>query len=210
MLSTAVLAMLLAAQTSLSCTDKVAVPLPDHMASMPGMTMDGMQGASGQQALMVCPVVLALIVVSALLIAGAALSAWSNPHRALLQRSILTALAGLPALPTAGAVALAGAGAVAAMIWLERSGPPALPVCVMLVALLAGCALVATVSCIAFGRIAIALGRRLMLAIVAAIARSSNAPAAHRRTFVVPLASVYGASLLAAGRGLRAPPPFVR
>jgi hypothetical protein len=209
MLSTAVLAMLLAAQTSLSCTDKVALPLPGDMAAMPGMGMTGMEGAQGH-AMMICPVVLALIATSALLIAGAALSAWTNPHRALLQRSILSVLARLPALPTAGAVALAGAAAVAAMIWLERSGPPALPVCVMLVMLLAGCALVATVSCIAFGRIAIALGRRLILAVAAAIARSSNAPAAQRGTFVAPLASLYGASLLAAGRGLRAPPPFVR
>jgi hypothetical protein len=210
MLSLAVLAMVFAAQTSLSCTDKLAIPVPAAMPSMPGMDMTAMQGPLGHQAMMICPVVLGLIATSALLIAAAALIWWRDPHRALLQRSILAALAGLPALQTAGAIALMGAGAVVAMLRLERSAPPALPVCAMLVALLVACALVATVLAIACGRIAIAFSRRLVLAIVAAVARAGQAAAAHRGEIVSPLTSAYCASLLAAGRGLRAPPSFVR
>jgi hypothetical protein len=210
LLSLAVLAMVLAAQTSLSCTDKLAIPVPATMPSMPGMDMAAMQGPLGHQAMLICPVVLGLITTSALLIAAAALMWWRDPHRALLQRSILAALAGLPALQTAAAVALIGAGAVVAMLRLEHSAPPAVPVCAMLLALLVACALVATVFAIACGRIAIAFGRRLMLAIVAAIAQSGEAGAAHRGEIVSPLTSAYRACLLAAGRGLRAPPSFVR
>jgi hypothetical protein len=206
LLSSAVLAMVLAAQTSLACTDKVAIPVP---AAMPGMDMSAAPGALGQ-ALMICPLVLALSAVSALLILGAVALLWRDPHRALTQRSIWLALARLPPSRTAVTVALAGGIAVAAMLWLDRSGPPALPICALLVAVLVLCSLTATAACIAFGRIAVALGRRVMLAIVAAIARTSASPAARCFEFADRIACSAGVCLLAAGRGLRAPPSFVR
>jgi hypothetical protein len=209
LLSSAVLAMVLAAQTSLACTDKVAIPVPAAMPSMPGMEMAGLPGPV-DQALMICPLVLVLSALSASLILAAAVLLWRDPHRAVTQRAIWLALASLPPSRTAVAVALAGGGAVAAMLWLDRSGPPALPICALLVAVLVLCSLSATVVCIAFGRIAMTLGRRLMHAIVAAIARTSVSPAARCFEFADRIASSACVCLLAAGRGLRAPPSFVR
>jgi hypothetical protein len=205
LLTSATLAMVLAAQMSLACTDKVAVPVADDMMSaMPGMAM----AAHGP--VMVCPVVLILIVVSALLSACAAAMQWRDPHRALAQREFLQTLARLPPARTAGTLALAGTSAVGTMIWLERSGPPALPMCALLAALLFACALAATLCAIAFGRVAVAFGRRLILAIAGAIARASDVPAPFARQRVPVVARGHGVPLLAAGRGLRAPPLFVR
>jgi hypothetical protein len=198
--------MVLAAQTSLACTDKVAIPVPEAMPPMPGMEMAGPVG----QALMICPIVLALSVASALLILAAAVLLWRDPHRAVTRHSICWALASLPPSRTAVAVALAGGGAVAAMLWLDRSGPPALPICALLVAVMVLCSLTATAAGIAFGRVAMTLGRRLMLAIVAAIARASVSPAARCFEFAGRTVCSAGTCLLAAGRGLRAPPSFVR
>jgi len=205
LLASATLAMLLAAQMSLACTDKIAVPVAnDMMSAMPGMDM---AAASGP--VMVCPVVLVLIIASALLTALAAVMFRRDPHRGLAQRDLARTLARLPFAPTAGCVALAGTSAVGTMIGLERSGPPALPVCAILAALLFGCALAATLGAIAAGRIAIAFGRRLILAIAAAIARAADAvlPPAQQ---LAPVLAGHAAPLLAAGRGLRAPPSFVR
>lgn len=210
LLTSAALAILMAEQTTLACTDKVAVPMPGDMmmASMPGMTMGTMP--MGQPAMMVCPVVLALAVASALLAALAVAMLWLDPHRGLTQRAILHALSGLPPVRTAGVVALAGGGAVGAMMWLERSGLPALPICGMLMALLIACAVAATFVAIVAGRIALAFGRRLILAIAAAIAAADNFSAPRQRRFAPIAACGRDIPLLAAGRGLRAPPARVR
>jgi hypothetical protein len=206
LLTSATLAMVLAAQMSLACTDKVAVPMAsDVLNAMPGMDM---AVASGP--VMVCPIVLLLIVLSALLSAFAVAMLWRDPHRALAQRDLLQTLARLPFARTAGCVALAGTSAVGTMIWFERAGPPALPVCAMLAALLFGCALAATLVAIAAGRIAVAFGRRLILAVVAAIARAGGAVAPLAQHLAPVLAAAHAVPLLAAGRGLRAPPSFVR
>jgi hypothetical protein len=208
LLSSAVLAMVLAAQTSLACTDKVALPIPaSAMPMMPGMDMSAMGDSGG--AMMICPIVLGLIIASALLTLSAFTLLWCDPHRALTQRRIVRLLAGLPVLRTAVAVSAAGTAAVAAMLCLEHS-VPALPVCAMLVALLVACALGATFLAIVGGHLAIAFGRRLMLAIVAAFARMLDAVAPPALRFVPAVAAGHTVPLLAAGRGLRAPPAFVR
>lgn len=210
LLTSAALAILMAEQTTLSCTDKVAVPMPGDMmmAAMPGMNMGTMP--MGQSAMMVCPVVLALAVASSLLAAVAVAMLWLDPHRTLTQRALALALSRLPPLRTAGVVALAGGGAVCTMIWLERSGAPALPICAMLIGLLMLCAFAATFVTIFAGRVALAFGRRLVLAIVAAIAAAVSHPALHERRFIPVVVAGHRVPLLAAGRGLRAPPAFVR
>ena len=90
---------------------------------MPGMDMSAMQGPSSQPALMICPVVLALIVASAGLALATIAMLWRDPHRALTQREIALALGRLGPLRTVSTVALAGgsAAAVAAMLWLEHA-----------------------------------------------------------------------------------------
>jgi hypothetical protein len=202
--------MVLAAQMSLTCTDKVTLPVPGNaMPAMPGM--DAAVPAMGSaSAIMVCPIVLALIVASALLTAAAVARLWRDPHRALAQRAILMSLAQLPPARTVAVLALGGASAVGGMLWLERSGTPAPPVCAMLAALLFACSLTLTLGAIVAGRIAIAFGRRLLIAIAAVIARSRPAatPCAQRCVFTV--SGAHAVPLLAAGRGLRAPPLFVR
>jgi hypothetical protein len=210
LLSSAVLAMLLAAQTSLACTDKIALPVAaGAMQMMPGMDMSSMQ-APGQSMIMICPIVLALIVASALLTLAAIAMLWRDPHRALTQRTIAGALAQLPPARTAVTLLLGGASAVTAMLALEHSAPPALPVCALLVALLVLCALVATVTGIVAGRVALALGRRLIVALVAAVAYAAEAGSLHVQRLVPVVDFGHAVPVLAAGRGLRAPPSFVR
>ena len=210
LLTAAVLAMLIAAQTSLACTDKIALPLAaGSMPMMPGMDMSSMQ-APGQSAIMICPIVLALILASALLTLAAIAMLWRDPHRALTQRTIAGALAQLPPARTAATLLFGGASAVVAMLGLEHSTPPALPVCAMLVALLVLCALAATVAGIVAGRIALALGRRLIVALVAAVAYAADASSLHVQRFAPLVDFGHSVPVLAAGRGLRAPPSFVR
>ena len=204
------LALVLAAQTSLACTDKIALPMPgEGMPAMPGMDA-AMPVMGGAGTMTICPIVLGLIVASALLTAGAVAMLCSDPHRALTQRAILRSLAQLPPARTAAIVTLAGASAVGGMLWLERSGTPAPPVCAMLAALLFACALALTFGAIVAGRIAIAFGRRLLLAIVAVIARACAAVALCAQRFAFAVIDGHAVPLLAAGRGLRAPPLFVR
>jgi hypothetical protein len=204
LLAAAVLAMVLAAQAGLAfCNNRVAVAMPSNMmASMPGMDMSGgMQADMGGHVLMICPVVLVLIVASALLAAGAIVLLWRDPHRGLTRRTILHVLATL---------VIFGGAAVLTMRALDGSGPPALPACVLLTALLVGCSLTATLFSIIAGRVAIALGFRLILAVVAALARVPDvaAPCAQR---LAPLSvNLNFICLLASGQGLRAPPSPAR
>ncbi len=211
-------AIALAAQAGLSfCNARVAIPLPAApMTSMPGMDMGSMADMPGMvtlpagHALMICPVVLVLIVASGLLAAAAIAVAWRDPHRALARRKLVRALAAAPPLRTTSAFAVLGAGALAAMVTVDGAGPPPLATCALLAVLLAGCSLAAGLISVAVGRLALALGRRLMLVVVAAVARAAQpapplvaacAPAGFARPVSSPLAR---------GRGLRAPPPVLR
>jgi hypothetical protein len=208
LVASAVTALVLAAQAGLAfCNARVAIPIPD-MADMPGMTMPAVP--AGGQELMICPLVLALIVSSALLAALALVALWHDPHGGVVRRGVLRALAGLPPLRTAGALGVLGAAAVATMLALDHTAPPALPSCFALAGLLAVCSAAAVALSIAAGRIALALGRRLILAVVAALALRPvpGAPLALR--LVPRVCGPRAASPLAAGRGLRAPPRFVR
>jgi hypothetical protein len=211
LLAATVLATLLVVQTSLACTDKVALPVGSAtMAMMPGMDMRSMAGPAGAPAMMICPIVLALFAACLLLAAAALALWWRDPHRALTQRTIVRALAQLPPARTMMGLAFAGGSAVAAMLWFERSGPPALPNCVLALGLLAACSLGATLCAIVAGRIALAFGRRLMLAIAAAIDAVESHSVTRERRFVPVVAGGHDLPLLSAGRGLRAPPVFVR
>jgi MFS family permease len=174
------------------------------MPMMPGMDM-----SAGAGAMMICPMVLGLIVTSALLALAAIVTYARDPHRALQSRTLANALAQLPPARTAIALLGGGTSAVAAMMWLEHSAP-ALPECALLVALLVLCSSIATLCAIVAGRMALALGRRLVLAIVAAIAGAAQAAAPRAQSFAPLVAASHAVPLLASGRGLRAPPDFVR
>jgi hypothetical protein len=219
LLAATVSAIVVAAQAGLAfCNNRIVIPLPcGARAGMAGMDMTGtaMSGMSmvalpGGRALMICPVVLVLIVASAALAAGAIVLLWRDPHRALTGRGIVRVLASLPPARTAGALALLGAGAVSAMLAVDGAGVPSWPVSAMLAALLAGGSLASALLSIAAGRIALAFARRLILAVAGAFARARGGVAPRAQRLVPLVAGVRAASLLAAGRGLRAPPSVMR
>jgi hypothetical protein len=135
---------------------------------------------------------------------------WRDPHRALTRRTIAGTLAHLPPARTAAVLLCGGASAVAAMLVLEHSTPPALPVCALLVALLVLCALGATGLGIVGGRIALALGRRLIVALAAVIAYAADAGPLRLQRLPPRVDFGYAVPVLATGRALRAPPSFVR
>jgi hypothetical protein len=154
--------------------------------------------------------VLGLIVASALLAGGAIAMLWRDSQRALTLRGIVHALAHLPLARTAGVLSLCGGVALASMIVLDGDGLPPLPACAMLAALLVGCSLAAALVSIAAAHVAIALARRVVLAVTRAIAQGRDAGTLRFTRLAFVIAPLGGASLLAAGRGLRAPPSFVR
>jgi hypothetical protein len=212
LLTSTALATLLIVQTVLACTDKIAVSVPaGTMAMMPGMDMSSMSDPAGGQMLLVFPVALALLALSLLLTVTATVLVWRTPHRSLALRAVVCALAGLPPLRTALAVALASASAVVAMVRLDGMGPSGPAACATVLVLLAVCSLSAALLAGVAGRIALAFSRRLILAIVAAVARVAPAvaPRARRYAFVTSTAA-RASALPARGRGLRAPPSFVR
>jgi hypothetical protein len=211
LLTSTAFATLLIVQTKLACADKVALPMPGGtMAMMPGMDMSSMNDPAAGPMLMVCPVAVALLALSLLLAAGTTALMWRDPHRSLALRAIVRSLAGLPPLRTAGAVALSSASAVAAMVRLDGMGPSGPAACATVLVLLAVCSLCAALFAIAGGRIALALGRRLILAIVAAVARAAPAVAPPARPYTFTMTAAREGALLARGRGLRAPPSLVR
>ncbi len=210
----AVTALVLAAQAGLAfCNARVALPMPamggmSGMDAMPGMPMPAI--AAGSHTVMICPVVLALIVSSALLAALALVALWREPHGGPARRGVVRALAGLPPVRTTVTLVVLGAAAVATMLALDHAAPPALPACFALAGLLAAGSAAAVAVSLAAGRLALALGRRMFVAIAAALALRP-APGAPLALRLAPCTcGPRAASPLAAGRGLRAPPRFVR
>jgi hypothetical protein len=208
--STAVVTLLIV-QTVLACTDKVALSVPAAtMAMMPGMDMSSMSDPAGGPMLLVCPVVLVLLALSVLLTATASALVWRDPHRSLALRAIVRSLAELPPGRAAAAAASSSAGAVALMVRVDGMGPSGPMACVTVLALLAVCSVCAAFLAIAAGRIAVELSRRLILAIVAAVARTAPAVAPPAGRYALAITVARDVALLARGRGLRAPPSFVR
>jgi hypothetical protein len=212
LLACTVSAIALAARAGLSfCNARWAIPLPDDtMPSMPGMDMSAMPAMPAGHALMICPIVLALIAGSALLAGAALVVVWRDPHRGLARRGIVSALAALPPLRTAASLIALGACAFGAMAVADGAAAPGLPTLAALATLLVACSIAATLLSIVAGRVALACGRRLWLAIVAAIASAPGAPAPPCLRLVPAGALLAPVSLLAAGRGLRAPPLVLR
>jgi hypothetical protein len=210
LLALALLAIVLAAQAGLAfCNDRVALAVPnlDGMAGMGAASMPGM--ASGHT-LMICPVVLVLIVASALLAAAAIVAVCADSERALTRRVLARLIVRLPVARVLLVVAGAAALAVAAMLAVDGAGVPSASTCALLAALLLGGALVSVIAALFGARVALALGGRLLLALVAAIAgrREQRHPSGLRWA---PSRPACGAlRLLSTGLGLRAPPSLVR
>lgn len=201
-------AIVLVAHAGLSfCSARITVPLPvGAMDAMPGMDMR----VADASALTICPVALAFIAASALFALAAIVLFWRDPHRRLTGRTLVRLLAELPVGRAVVVLAVAAGGAVALMFALDGSGAPGFAVCALIAVLLVACAVIAAVLSIVAGRVMLALGQRLLLAIVAAISALGDDGASKTPRRVLLVAVARGGGILAAGRGLRAPPVSVR
>jgi len=128
---------------------------------------------------MICPVALALIAASALFALATIVLFWRDPHRRLTGRALVRALAELPAGRAVAVLTVAAGGGVALMFALDGSGAPGFAACALIAFLLVACSAIAAVLSIVAGRVMLAFGQRLLLAIVAAI--SAAAVTARRR-----------------------------
>jgi hypothetical protein len=210
LLALALLALVLAAQAGLAfCGNRVAVPLP-QMNDMPGMSMVSMPGMTSGHALMICPVVLVLIVASGLLAAAAIVAVCADGERALTRRILVRLIARLPVAPVLLVVGGGAALAVAAMIAVDGAGVPSLATCSLLVALLLGGALVSVVAAMLGAQIVLALGQRLLIALIGPIAARREQRRAGGLCSAPPAHARGSLRLLSTGLGLRAPPSFVR
>jgi hypothetical protein len=202
--ATALLATVLAAQAQLICSHEMIMAMP----GMPAMDMNGMAGMGpAGSTVALCPVVLVLGIAAALLCANAAALLVFDRHRALTGRTLARICARLPLASTALTVLTLGSAAVGSMMAIDRSIPPNAPGWLQLAAIVAGIAVAATVVAIGAARCALALTRRIAVAIACAIEiLTPRVPAAaFRRAERVALVA-RRAPVLAARRGLRAPP----
>jgi hypothetical protein len=180
---------------------------------MSGMDMSGMDMASGSMpmlrtpagTMMLCPVVVGLIALSALLGTWAIVTACRDRHRALTLRVLMRALAQLPVVRTFGALAGAGGLAIAAIVAVDGHGSFGPALVVTLTFILAGISLGATIASLVLARCITALYARLLIAVAGAIA-ARRGP---QRAFRLPAPCPPHAAVVAItfGRGLRAPPP---
>jgi hypothetical protein len=203
-------AIVLAAQAGLSfCSNRIAIAAPDA-GDMPGMAMGSMPGMPRDHQLMICPVVLTLIIASAMLAAVATIVLCCGAESAFTRRAIARVLVRLPLVPAVLVLALFSGIAVGVMIALDGAGVPDASTCLLMAALMLGGAFAAVAFAVLVARVVLALGQHVLLAIVAAIA--DRAPPANAFAFRRTAPPIAGAAtcLVGAGRGLRAPPSFVR
>lgn len=190
-------ALMLAAEFGFAfCRRRIEIPICGMSGAPETMTMPG-------GGLMICPIVLCLVVASALLAAAALVALASDPYRRVTRRLTLRALATLPVGRTAGYLALAAMLVGVAMLALDTE---ATAKSALALAGIAGAgSLAAAALAHALGRVVLALCERLWPVILAAIGRLSV-----DRPFVLPRhrRAPLRVPLLVSSRthGLRAPP----
>ena len=192
----AVLAIAWVAQSSI-CTRPIVFPAAAG-------AMSGMDMAAPHDAVMICPVVLALIVISAVLAAWTLVAARRDTQRALTSALLVRALARLPVMRTFAVLAGGGGVAVGSIVAIDGHGPIGLALCASLAAMSAAVALAATLGALVIARAILECARRLFVALFVAIAERQPGraiAAARRRPLLRPLVRS-----LSGGRGLRAPP----
>lgn len=203
-IATAVLAIVLAAQAQLVCGHALHVEMA---AAMPGMDMSGTATAAAPATLALCPVVLILGIAAALLALNAFTLIAFDPHRTTTARILARRCARLPLAGTAATVVACGSIAVGIMMTIDRSTPAGPAGWLTLAGVIAAIAVATAVIAIVTARCGLAFTRRLAVALAAVIERFVPTPPvpayarlsrAGRTAHRVPL--------LAARRGLRAPP----
>jgi hypothetical protein len=95
------------------------------------------------------------------------------------------------------------------MVLADGMGPSGAASCATVLGMLVVCSLSAACCAIVAGRVALEFSRRLILAIVAAVACIAPAGARRATRYAFTIVTAREIALLAHGRGLRAPPSFV-
>jgi hypothetical protein len=195
------------------CTRPIVVQLCGGGAmTMDGSAMPGMAATTMPMAMahtpfgdvMVCPVVLGLIVLSAALGTWAIVSGWRDPDRLLSLTVLVRSLARLPVLRTFALLAGGGGLAMGTIVAVDGHTALSLSLCATLALILAGISSVATLCSVAIARLVVAFCTRLIVALARAIAYRRPRPALSCRVAArPPQAAVVPTAF---GRGLRAPP----
>ena len=211
LLATAVVAIAMAATSGLAlCRHQVALSMP--MAMPVDMPMPDMPAAA-PGIVDLCPVVMGLLVLALSLAAWAVVALALDRHRAVVRHRFFALLAGLPIVRSVAALAAVSTLPIGLIIAVDAGGPASTEGWLLLTAFVAGGAVLATLAAVFGARCVLGLGRRLILRIAAARvpARRRLRPAAIHDREPVSSASAHGdVCVLAAGRGLRAPPLLAR
>lgn len=178
--------------------------------SMPGMAMPEVaMPAVGVFDL--CPVVIGLGMLALSLGAWAIVAYALERHRAVARHRLLGAVAALPLVRACIGLAAVSALPIALIIVVDGGAPSSLESWLLLGALVVGGSTAATIAGVAAARFGLALGRRLVVRIARALRiplpPAVVSPRSRRSTRVGSLQDV---CVLAAGRGLRAPPLSAR
>jgi hypothetical protein len=197
-LALASLATLLAAQAQIACTRQVSLAMPD----MPGMNMGG-------GPISLCPIVLMLSAAAMILTANAFALLLTQRNRGAVSRALATFVVRLPFAGACATTLAFGAGAVGSMMVLDGTAPSGAIGWLCLGAVVLATGVAATLVAFGIGRLILAITRRIAVALEREVQVSRCADAqVRRRSDAVPLTRCV--PLLAACRGLRAPPQIVR
>jgi hypothetical protein len=194
-LATAALSVLLAAQAQLACSRQMVM-------TMPGMEMPASSGV-----IALCPIVLLLGLAAAFLSAYAVATLAFGPHRRATGRALVRRYAQLPLHAVGGSVLALGSGSVGMMMALDGSTPAGLSGWLLLAGIVIAVAFATALAGLGVVRALLALGDRIAFVLAAEVQvlrRGALVPAfTHRPRAATAARRV---PLLAARRGLRAPP----
>jgi hypothetical protein len=199
-LALATLSIVLAAQAQIACTQQISVAM-----SMPGMNMSTMpmQGAT----VSLCPIVLALSIAAVLLTLNATALLLFDPERRAVSRSLAIFVVRLPFAKTCASILALGAGAVGTMMAIDGNAPSGPDGWLSLLGIVLATAFAAAIIAVGLGRCIIAVTHRIAIAFereLAIVRRDFAAAYIDRcQRFAIARPCI---PLLAARRGLRAPP----
>jgi hypothetical protein len=204
-LSLATLATLLAAQALLACSRQVTIAMPE----MPGMNMAAMPMPPG--AVSLCPIVIALGVIGGVLSLNAFVLLLLDPNRASTGRSAARLVVRLPFAGTCGIILAFGCGAVGMMIAIDGTVPGSSAAWLSLGGIVLAVTIAAALVAVALGKFVLTISRRVGVALqreIQIVRRSRSCVHLRRPHRIAHLQ--HSAPILAACRGLRAPPFLVR
>jgi hypothetical protein len=201
-LAAAALTVLLAAQAQLACTRQMVMTMPAGMPPMPTPAATG--------SLELCPVVLILGIAAALLTMYAVAALVADPHRSATSGALMRRYSRIPLRTVTGAVIALGSASVGAMMAVDGSTPSGISGWLLLAGIVAAIAFATSVTGFAIVRAMLALCgvARVAAAERHVVRRGVLAPAFARRAR--PVTTAPRIPLLAARRGLRAPPIYGR